>query len=81
VIGGGAGVLSELLDATGAGVHVTDAASLERQLEAWWREFAARGSVAWRGRDELIEGYSHRRMAREFAELLDELCDRGRTAG
>ena len=74
VVGGGAGVLSELLKETGAGVHVTDAASLERQLETWWREFAARGSVAWCGRDELIEGYSHRRMAREFAAVLEEVC-------
>jgi glycosyltransferase involved in cell wall biosynthesis len=81
MIGGGAGVLSELLDATGAGAHVTEAVQLERQLDAWWREFAATGTVAWRGRDELIDRYSHRRMAREFAELLDELCDRGRTAG
>lgn len=79
MIGGGAGVLSELLAATGAGVHVTDRTELERQLEAWWHEFAARGSVAWRGHDELIELYSHRRMAREFAELLEELCVRGRT--
>jgi glycosyltransferase involved in cell wall biosynthesis len=81
MIGGGPGVLSNLLAATGAGVHVTDSAALERQLEAWWREHAERGSVAWRGREELIDGYSHRRMAREFAGLLDEVCERGRTAG
>ena len=81
LIGGGAGVLSDLLDETGAGVHVTEGASLERQLDAWWQEFAAHGSVAWRGRDELIEPYSHRRMARQFAALLDEVCAPGRTAG
>jgi glycosyltransferase involved in cell wall biosynthesis len=78
MIGGGGGVLSELLDRTGAGVHVTDRAGLERQLEAWWQEFAAAGSVVWRGRDELVERYSHRRMAREFAAVLDEVCERGR---
>jgi glycosyltransferase involved in cell wall biosynthesis len=81
MIGGGTGVLSDLLDRTGAGVHVTDRAGLERQLEAWWREFAATGSVAWRGREELVEPFSHRRMAREFAALLDEVCERGRAAG
>ena len=81
MVGGGAGVLSELLDRTGAGVHVIDRAGLERQLETWWREFAATGSVAWRGRDELVEPFSHRRMAREFAALLDEVCERGRAAG
>ena len=74
MIGGGPGVLHDLLAETGAGAHVTDQEALERQLLAWWREFSERGYVAWRGRDELIEGYSHRRMAREFAAVLEEVC-------
>ena len=76
MIGGGAGVLHDLLEETGAGVHVTGQNSLEGVLLDLWREFEANGAVAWRGREEMLARYSHRRMAREFAELLDEVCGR-----
>lgn len=75
MVGGGPGVLDDLLAETGAGVHVTDRASLERQLLAWWRELAEHGSVGWRGHADRIERYSHRRMAREFADLLEQVCE------
>ena len=73
MIGGGAGVLSELLEETGAGIHVTDQASLEGALFDLWSEFEANGAVTWRGREDLLDRYSHRRMAQSFAELLDEV--------
>jgi glycosyltransferase involved in cell wall biosynthesis len=76
MIGGGEGVLHDLIEETGAGVHVTDQSSLERALLDLWREFEANGEVAWRGREELLGRYSHRRMAREFAALLDGVCGR-----
>ncbi len=74
MIGGGAGVLHDLIEETGAGIHVTNQASLEGVILDLWREFEANGSVAWRGREDLLDRYSHRRMARQFAELLDEVC-------
>lgn len=74
MIGGGEGVLHDLLADTGAGVHVTDRDELQQQLLAWWREYSETGRVAWHGRAERIERYSHRRMAREFAELLETIC-------
>ncbi len=74
MIGGGQGVLHDLLEETGAGVHVTDQTSLEGVLLDLWREFKTNGAVAWQGREEMLARYSHRRMAREFAELLDEVC-------
>ncbi|MBW2524321.1 MAG: glycosyltransferase [Deltaproteobacteria bacterium] len=77
MIGGGPGVLHDLLVETGAGVHVTDRASLERQLVAWWQELAEHGSVCWRGRADLLDRYSHDRMAAEFAELLDTMSASG----
>jgi glycosyltransferase involved in cell wall biosynthesis len=76
MIGGGEGVLHDLLKTTGAGVHVTAQAELEQALESMWHEFEQDGEVTWRGRDELIDRYSHRRMAGEFARLLDEVCAR-----
>ena len=74
MIGGGEGVLLDLIEETSAGVHVTDQATLERALLGYWREFESTGQVSWRGREELVERYDHRRMARQFAELLDEIC-------
>jgi glycosyltransferase involved in cell wall biosynthesis len=74
MIGGGEGVLHDLLTDTGAGVHVADRDELEQQLLAWWREFSETGRVAWHGRAELLERYSHRRMARDFSDLLDAVC-------
>jgi glycosyltransferase involved in cell wall biosynthesis len=71
LVGGGDGVLSDLLAETGAGVHVRDPASLERQLGQYWDEYRATGSVVYRGDPARIERYSHDRMAREFAAVLD----------
>jgi hypothetical protein len=77
MIGGGDGVLTELIEQTSAGVHATDKPSLERALLEAWREFTRNGVVAWNGRDDVIDRLSHRRMAREFARLLDGVVDRG----
>lgn len=74
MIGGGGGVLHDLIEETGAGIHVTDQTAVEQALLGVWREFDADGSVAWRGREALLDRYSHRRMAGEFANLLDEVC-------
>ncbi len=71
LVGGGDGVLSDLLAETGAGVHVRDPAALERQLGQYWDEYRTTGRVAYRGDPARIERYSHDRMAREFAAVLD----------
>jgi glycosyltransferase involved in cell wall biosynthesis len=77
MIGGADGVLSELIHETQAGVHVTDQPSLEQALLRFWREFEHQGEVRWRGRDDLVDRFSHRRMAEEYARLLDDVVDRG----
>ena len=77
MIGGGDGVLKDLIEETSSGVHVTDQPSLERALLDAWREFTRHGVVPWNGRDDLIDRFSHRRMAREFAQLLDRVVDGG----
>jgi hypothetical protein len=38
-----------------------------------YREFQLEGVVQWRGRDDLIDRFSHRRMASEFADLLNRV--------
>ncbi len=71
MVGGGAGVLADLLRETGAGVHVRDLPSLEHQLATWWDEYRATGAVRYRGDESRLDHYSHDRMAREFAAVLD----------
>ena len=75
-LGGPRGVITRLLDETGAGLHVTTPEGLEAVLLGWWREIADEGRVRWRGDPESIARYSHRRMAREFAGLLDRVSAR-----
>ena len=71
MVGGGEGVLADLLRETGAGVHIRDPASLERQIAGFWDEFRTTGRVSYSGDAARIERYSHDRMAREFAAVLD----------
>ena len=74
VVGGGRGVLDDLLDDTGAGAHVADADALRERLVSWWKEYEAHGSVRYRGDTDRLARYSHERMAAEFAAALDALC-------
>jgi len=77
MVGGGEGVLADLLRETGAGVHVRDPAALERQLAGFWDEFRTTGQVGYHGDASRIERYSHDRMAREFAAVLDAAVQSG----
>jgi len=74
MIGGGDGVLKDLLEETGAGVYVNDRHGLESTLHGWWRQYQRTGAVAWQGREEVVDRYSHIRMAGEFAEVLNNVC-------
>jgi len=79
VVGGGPGVLADLVAETGAGVQVSDRAALTEQLVRRWREFESTGTVAYAGREKKIAAYSHERMAREFAWVLDSVAEARRT--
>jgi glycosyltransferase involved in cell wall biosynthesis len=76
VVGGGKGVLSELLEQTGAGVHVTDLSTLQAQLLNWWEAYLRSGQVPYRGDPRVIQRYSHVRMAEEFARVFDSIQPR-----
>jgi len=71
VLGGGPGVLPRLLEETAAGIQLTEPDRLEAYLVECWHAIQRDGAVPWRGRPDVIERYSHLRMAREFAAVLD----------
>jgi glycosyltransferase involved in cell wall biosynthesis len=70
-IGGARGATSELLDKTGAGVHCLSVAELKDQLCSLYEAHQGCGRVPYNGRAHIIDGFSHERMAAQFAELLE----------
>ena len=75
-VGGVAGVLTEVLEETGAGVHALSKPQLRQFLIQSYQEFRERGEVGFRGNESALMKYSHQAMARNFAALLDAQCDR-----
>ena len=75
-VGGVRGVLTEVLDETGAGIHALSKAQLRKYLIQSYAEFRDRGEVRFRGSQEEIMKYTHEAMARNFAALLDAHCHR-----
>lgn len=67
------GVVKELLDQTQAGVHVSNEEELKDYLMKAYQEYKEAGAVQYRGIDAEVIKYSHREMARKFAEVLDEV--------
>jgi hypothetical protein len=72
-IGGLKGATSELLTKTGAGVQLFSAEEIRNFLLTSYQQYRDRGSVTYAGISSEVEQYTHRDMARKFAELFDGL--------
>jgi len=72
-VGGPRGVVSELMEETNAGIHVSDLPSLKRALINYYKEYKTTGKVSYLGKEEQIHKYSHYEMARKFAKVLDQI--------
>ena len=70
-VGGAPGALTQVLRQTQAGVHVQSDRELKDFILAAYAEFAAKGQVSYRGEANAFAPYTHREMARKFAEVLD----------
>lgn len=70
-VGGPRGVVTELLLETNTGIHVSSYVELKHILAQLYEEYKTCGQVAYHGCEGRIAQYSHRAMARRFAELLD----------
>jgi hypothetical protein len=71
-LGGPKGVISELLDETGTGIHLRNETELKDQILAYYREYQQQGYVSYHG-NEKIHNYSHDKMAFKFSEVLNEV--------
>jgi glycosyltransferase involved in cell wall biosynthesis len=79
-VGGVAGVLTEVLEETGAGVHAISKQQLRQFLIEAYAEFIERGEVRFRGNEVPLMKYTHRAMARSLSVLLDTQCQRDHVA-
>jgi len=65
------GVIKELLMETQAGVHVRNSEEIKETIVKAYREYKDSGAVLYQGINEEVMKYSHKEMARKFAEVLD----------
>ncbi|MFA5393873.1 MAG: glycosyltransferase [Candidatus Ratteibacteria bacterium] len=70
-VGGHRGAVTDILKETNAGFYCRTEAEIKTVLLQSYREFKETGSVSYRGEEEAIMRYSHRVMARKFAEILN----------
>jgi glycosyltransferase involved in cell wall biosynthesis len=75
-VGGVRGVLTEVLEETGAGIHALSKQDLRQFLIQSYAEFRERGEVWFRGNEHELMKYTHEAMARSFSALLDAHCQR-----
>ncbi|MCL5318524.1 MAG: glycosyltransferase [Thaumarchaeota archaeon] len=66
-------VKEQMLSETKAGIYTKDEQSIEKTLKNMYTEYKAKGKVSYRGKEEKINQYSHREMAKKFAKILDGL--------
>jgi len=73
--GGGAGVIKDLMEQTGAGIHASDAESVKEAVLSFYNEYKTNGEVGYKGSEEEINKYSQREMARKFSEVLNSIAE------
>lgn len=66
-------VIEDLLNETQAGVYVSSLDKLKQAILSYYQEYKLTGEVSYKGNPVEIENYSHREMARRFAEVLDSI--------
>ena len=73
-LGGPQGVVSDLLEETGAGVHLRTEADLKGTINSWYQDYHESGSVKYHGNDKIYD-YNHEKMAERYADLLNSLSN------
>ena len=76
--GGERGVVDQILEESGAGKFTTSKDEMRAFLVKAYAEFRAQGTVPHGAAPGAIDRYTHREMARKFAQVLDETADRAK---
>ncbi len=72
-IGGNRGAMTQVLDETNAGTHLSSEQEVGDFLVNAYQEFKLGGAVIYRGDASAISRYSHIEMCRDFADALDRV--------
>ena len=64
-------IVAKLLADTGTGWHAPTVDDIKTILDRLYQEYKLKGYVSYNGREAEINEYSHREMARKFAEILE----------
>jgi hypothetical protein len=80
-VGGTTGVLTDILNATGAGVHAISKQQVRDYLLQAYRDYKLSGSVPYHGNEHVISSYSHLEMAQRYAQLMDKMVSGAGEAG
>jgi len=74
--GFGRDVVEELLAETNSGIYCSAVEEIKKAVRELYLEYQTKGKVAYHGIVEKIGKYSYREMAKNFAEILDNLTER-----
>ena len=74
--GSGDDVVKKLLDETKAGIYAPSVKDIKSTLKELYSEYKLTGKISYHGDIEKINKYSHREMARKFAEVLDQVTSK-----
>jgi glycosyltransferase involved in cell wall biosynthesis len=69
-------VISRLLQETNTGVRAQNIQEVKNVIRKWYSQFLKEGAVSYEGKMQKINKYSHREMARKFADLLEEVSSK-----
>ena len=68
-------VITDVLNQTQAGITVSSDEEIKDQILTLYREYTEKGFVSYSGVSSEIERFSHREMAKQFADVLEEICE------
>ena len=71
--GSGDDVIRELLEETKAGTYAISVEDIKNILRELYSEYKHKGKISYNGNMGKINKYSHREMARKFAEILNRI--------
>ncbi|HUS50975.1 MAG TPA: glycosyltransferase [Candidatus Paceibacterota bacterium] len=67
------GVVEKLLSETKAGVYGKEILEVKNFIKAFYDEYKFQGKITYQGDIKKINKYSHRKMAKKFADILNRL--------
>lgn len=68
-------VVDKLIEETNSGVVCSDPEAIAGVLKKWYDEFYEKGKISYRGVEEEIMRYERKNQARQFADLLNSICE------